>query len=90
MTFYKMLGMKFQEEQHGSGPVHWAADLDGIVLEIYPAESADEVDATTRMGFDVKDATFVLNTLRLCDVEIIAARTPNKTGYQLCPGKNLF
>lgn len=36
VEFYKMLGMEFQEEQHGSGPAHWAPDIDGIVLEVYP------------------------------------------------------
>lgn len=70
VTFYKTLGMTFQEEQHGSGPVHWAADLDGIVLEIYPAKSTDEVDATTRLGFDVNDAVSVLEALRLSNAEL--------------------
>lgn len=82
VTFYKMLGMKFQEEQHGSGPVHWAAELDGIVLEIYPAKSADEVDVTTRLGFVVKDAASVLNTLRLSDVEIISDLKQTKWGLR--------
>ena len=68
MTFYKMLGMKFQEEKHGRGPVHWAADLDGVTPEIYPAKSAEEVDATTGLGFVVKDAASVLNTLRLSEI----------------------
>ena len=82
MAFYKMLGMDFQEEQHGSGPVHWAAELDGIVLEIYPAKSADEVDVTTRLGFVVKDASSVLNTLRLSDVEIISDLKQTKWGLR--------
>ena len=82
MTFYKMLGMDFQEEQHGSGPVHWAADLDGIVLEIYPAKSADEVDAAIRLGFNVNDAASVLNTLRLSDVETISDLKQTKWGLR--------
>ena len=82
MTFYKMLGMDFQEEQHGSGPVHWAAELDGVVLEIYAAKSTDEVDVTTRLGFDVNDAGSVLNTLRLSDVEIISDLKQTKWGLR--------
>ncbi len=72
VAFYKMLGLNFHEEQHGSGPVHWAADLDGLVLEIYPAKSVEEVNVTTRLGFDVDDAASVLSTLRLSDVKIIS------------------
>jgi len=72
VNFYKMLGLDFHEEQHGSGPVHWAADLDGVIMEIYVAKSAEEVNVTTRLGFDVNDAASVLNTLRLSDVEIIS------------------
>ena len=66
-----MLGMSFQEEQHGSGPVHWAADLDGIVLEVYPAKSADEGDAATRLGFNVDDVQSVVDSLREHGLEIL-------------------
>lgn len=31
--FYELLGLRFCEEQHGKGPVHWAADVDGVVVE---------------------------------------------------------
>lgn len=82
VQFYKMLDMDFQEEQHGSGPVHWAADSDGVVLEIYPAKSVEEVDATTRLGFVVKDAASVLNTLRLSDIEIISDLKQTKWGLR--------
>jgi hypothetical protein len=39
VVFYESLDIRFREEQHGRGPVHWAADLDGLVLEVYPAQS---------------------------------------------------
>ena len=34
--FYETVGLAFAEEQHGGGPVHYACDLQGMVLEIYP------------------------------------------------------
>lgn len=86
VTFYKMLGMDFQEEQHGSGTFHWAADLDGIVLEIYPAKSANEVDAATRLGFNVNDAVAVLNALRSSKVEIISELKQTKWGLRAVVG----
>jgi hypothetical protein len=36
MGFYRAIGLAFQEEQHGSGPLHYSCTLDGVVLEIYP------------------------------------------------------
>ena len=36
--FYADLGLNLRREQHGMGPVHWSAQLDGgLVLELYPA-----------------------------------------------------
>lgn len=37
-AFYAGLGLPLAREQHGNGPVHYAAVLaDGAVLELYPA-----------------------------------------------------
>ena len=54
VAFYELLGIAFQEEQHGKGPIHWAAELEGVVLEVYPAKSAEEVGQTSRLGFKVE------------------------------------
>jgi hypothetical protein len=43
--FLCVLGLEFVTEQHGTGPVHYATRLGGLVLEIYP-DSATE--STTR------------------------------------------
>lgn len=64
------------------GPVHWAADLNGIVLEIYPAKSANEVDAGIRLGFNVKDVSAILNSLWLSNVEIISELKQTKWGLR--------
>ncbi|MCC9602855.1 VOC family protein [Stieleria sp. JC731] len=71
VSFYEMLGLRFQEEQHGSGPIHWAAELDALVMEVYPAQAPDEVDRTTRIGFSVDDIESILATMRDQNVEIL-------------------
>lgn len=71
VEFYRALGADFQQEQHGTGPIHSAAELDGIVLEIYPAKSSEDVDRTTRLGFDVTDIAIVLDGLRSSGAEIV-------------------
>jgi catechol 2,3-dioxygenase-like lactoylglutathione lyase family enzyme len=51
--FYTALGLTLAREQHGTGPVHYAAELDGgLVLEIYPAPH-DRVTGRLRLAFTV-------------------------------------
>jgi catechol 2,3-dioxygenase-like lactoylglutathione lyase family enzyme len=50
---YSALGMTFSPEQHGKGPLHYAADCAGTVIEIYPLTPADERTSSTRLGFNV-------------------------------------
>lgn len=51
---YSALGMTFSPEKHGKGPLHYAADCAGIVIEIYPLAHATESTASTRLGFTVR------------------------------------
>lgn len=71
VRFYSLLGMPFEEERHGSGPIHWAASVAEMVLEIYPAKSAHEVGSTTRLGFEVTEAGVVLERLRTAGFEVV-------------------
>jgi catechol 2,3-dioxygenase-like lactoylglutathione lyase family enzyme len=53
-TFYEHLGFTFAEHVHGTGPRHYAAEMPGFVLELYPAPSVDSADQTG-LGFAVPD-----------------------------------
>lgn len=72
VSFYELLGLSFQEEQHGNGPVHWAAEVYGAVVEIYPARSPDEVDDATRLGFEVDEVETIIDSLRDQGVEVVS------------------
>lgn len=61
-AFYELLGLRFQREQHGRGPVHFAAPLGELVLEIYPL-SDGAVAGQLRLGFDVRNIEPLLETL---------------------------
>ena len=82
VSFYEMLGLRFQEEQHGKGPIHWAAEFNGLVLEIYPAQCPDEVDSTTRLGFSVGDVESLVATLRDQGVEFVSDLKQTKWGLR--------
>lgn len=49
-AFYEALGLGFQQEQHGQGPVHHSCDLGGVVLEIYPATADGMAPARLASG----------------------------------------
>jgi predicted enzyme related to lactoylglutathione lyase len=52
VAFYSALGLVFVQEQHGEGPVHYAAYADSVVLEIYPKREGASTTAV-RLGFRV-------------------------------------
>src|ERR1041385_8644803 len=49
--FYTKLGLEFDKHSHGSGPEHYACDLDGTVFEIYPARTDTQDTIGVRLGF---------------------------------------
>ncbi len=63
VRFYQSLGLRFIQEQHGKGPVHWSSETHRFVMEIYPAKSPEQVDATTSVGLNVSDMDAVLQQL---------------------------
>ncbi|OAI54995.1 hypothetical protein AYO44_13805 [Planctomycetaceae bacterium SCGC AG-212-F19] len=65
VAFYRSLGITFNEEQHGKGPVHYAANMGGMVLEIYPLpDDTGTTDQTTRLGFAVANLVQVVEDLQ--------------------------
>lgn len=53
--FYSRLGLAFERHRHGTGPIHFATELGGSVLEIYPLDSPGSATAAVRLGFAVAD-----------------------------------
>lgn len=48
------LALRFTKEQHHSGPIHYATEIGGTVLELYPAAGTRHV-TRTRIGITVPD-----------------------------------
>lgn len=53
--FYELLGLRFETEQHGAGPPHLATDVGGVVVELYPAPSADGCADPLTIGLTAPD-----------------------------------
>ena len=54
--FYTKLGLNFVEEQHGNSPIHYSCNVDGVVIELYPASQSFPVDSC-RLGFSCSNFT---------------------------------
>jgi len=63
--FYECLGLSFDQEQHGKGPIHFAAAMGDAIVEIYPLNSDVAIPNTEmRLGFAVSDLDLVIAALR--------------------------
>lgn len=71
LPFYRALGLEWKREQHGSGPFHFACEVGGVVLEIYPPKkNGNEADfAAPMLGFNVDPLEETLTRLREIGVE---------------------
>ncbi len=61
--FYSGLGMSFQTEQHGKGPLHYVSTDSDITFEIYPRQADEPTTTSTRLGFTTVSLDVVLNAL---------------------------
>ena len=52
-AFYAAIGLRFEQEQHGTGPLHDSAQIGATVFELYILGSKDATDTPTRLGFAV-------------------------------------
>lgn len=68
--FYERLGLEFVEEKHGGGPVHFAAELGSVVLELYPRFDGEKA-GDVRLGFQIDHFRERLDQLRLAEVSIL-------------------
>lgn len=80
MLFYSMLGLEFDHHQHGNGPMHYAAQIGEIVLEIYPlAKGQNAADPHLRLGLEVVNFEQVMKNLEQQNVRIL--QVPHQTEF---------
>lgn len=69
--FYETLGLTFVEEKHGEGPVHYACDFRGAVLEIYPLRAGVSIKPCDVVGaaFPVAEFDKTVAALKAMDLK---------------------
>lgn len=79
-AFYEMLGIVFEYNKHGKGPMHYSGNIGNLLFEIYPlSKSQQEADKMLRLGFEVKNLEELLSKLKGENVKII--QEAENTGY---------
>lgn len=82
VAFYRSMEIEFTEHRHGTGPMHFAAELSGVVFEIYPAKTQEDVDRTTRLGFSVRELHTVVDSLQSLGAAVIKEPMQSEWGVR--------
>ncbi len=62
---YELLGLTFEYHNHGNGPFHFSAEVEGLVFEIYPlSNQIQTADNTLRLGFEIKKLEAIITQLQ--------------------------
>jgi lactoylglutathione lyase len=74
--FYRAIGLEFEHEDHGEGPVHFAVELAGVHFAIYPTEQSGRAPArgaagSSFPGFYVADLDEVTESLRRTGARVL-------------------
>ena len=78
--FYSSLGFRFERHRHGKGPEHYSTNGSGVVLEIYPAKSADSVTLSLRLGFEVDRIDEMHSTLLVAGATQVSPPSDSEWG----------
>lgn len=74
------MGLEFELHAHGKGPEQFSSTAGGIVLEIYPARSAQDITNKTRLGLHVASVDDTVESLRSINFEIVSELKDSEWG----------
>ena len=78
---YRAIGLTFVKEKHGDGPVHYAHESQGLVLEIYQRASAQ--NDGLMLGFDVSNLVLTKSNLQKTAAKLVKDITPIEGGKRM-------
>ena len=70
--FYTALGLEFTKHSHGNGPEHYAAEMGGMVFELYPLAAEDASTQHTRIGFSLAAPASVIAALEAKGAKVVS------------------
>ena len=82
--FYRVAGIALEEEDHGEGPVHFAAEVGGVHVAIYPAGSSGRAPTIRQGGSSFPG--FYVDSLDAVTAELTPSRHRSWVGMRRCRG----
>jgi lactoylglutathione lyase len=79
--FFEALGLRFSREKHGNGPEHLAAELGGVVFEIYPRGSGPAT-VGVRLGFQVASVEAAVSAVQQLGAEVATPPAAGPWGWR--------
>src|SRR5689334_10970371 len=77
LAFYRVFGLEFAQEQHGTGPIHFSSEMNGTVIEIYPGAEGSapprQSGGATMLGFRVGSVDTIVASLQQLGAQVISA-----------------
>ncbi len=85
VEFYSALGLSLVPHRHGKGSDHFAAEVGGVVLELYPLApegNGSSITTGTRIGFRVPSIDDVLQRLAAFPGSLVSAPKSSEWGLR--------
>lgn len=81
-AFYKKLGLQFVYHRHGKGAMHYSADINEVIFEIYPLlqEQSPIKNPVLRLGFSISNLDAFIQKL-LADTPSLILQLPKQTKW---------
>ena len=80
--FYSHLGLQFTLHRHGSGPEHYAAELEDGVFELYPYSPDGPSTLGARIGFSVASIDSVIAAVSVYPAAVISPPKDSQWGQR--------
>jgi predicted enzyme related to lactoylglutathione lyase len=80
VRFYREMGLVFTRHAHGSGPEHYASEVNGTVFEIYPLSAKSSPTTGTRIGFNVESVDGAVTRLSKIGATVMTPPTDSEWG----------
>jgi predicted lactoylglutathione lyase len=78
--FYREIGLVFSRHAHGSGPEHYASEVNGLVFEIYPLSAKSSPTTGTRIGFKIESVDDLVDKLSKIGATVVTPPSDSEWG----------
>ena len=82
VDFYSQLGLVFNKEKHGNGPVHYASEVENLVFEVYPCKEHEE-ESNVRLGFNFEIGDENYSNVEVWAQEYASSSYINENGFEI-------